>query len=121
MTELQQHIWCLSRPVCAEITNAMQQLTNVALETSEQHKDLSVARKVRDASDVDKLITFLNERNPFKEASSLYNVVTGVEASKDVDKAMDIGSKVVTEMIRQTVSDYTFRKKDQVVTMDSRS
>jgi len=59
MTELQRHIWYLSRPVCAEIMNAMQQQTNVALETSEQHKDLSVARKVRDASDVDKLITFL--------------------------------------------------------------
>ena len=31
-------VWLMSHPVCAEVNNAMQQLTGVQYNTSEQHK-----------------------------------------------------------------------------------
>ena len=51
MTETQRLVWCLSRPACAKVNTAMQQLTSVTFETSEQHKYLSQARKTMDAAD----------------------------------------------------------------------
>ena len=101
----------------------MQQLTNVLYETSDPHKDLSVSRKERDTTDMNKLLTYLNGKSPFKEASSLYNVVTGVEASQDVnvDRAEEIGSKIVKDMVGQPVLNHFFKKNTQAVAMDSRA
>ena len=56
MTETQRLVWCLSRPICAEVNDAMQQLTSVKYATSEQHKDLSKARQARDKADTNKLV-----------------------------------------------------------------
>ena len=41
MTETQRRVWCLSRPACAEVNSAMQQLTSVTYETSEQHRRIT--------------------------------------------------------------------------------
>ena len=41
MTETKRLVWCLSRPICAEVNDNMQELTSVKYATSEQHKDLS--------------------------------------------------------------------------------
>ena len=67
MTETQRLVWCLSRPACAEVNSAMQQLTSVTYETSEQHKDLSQARQTRDTADSEKLMSFIEWRSPFDE------------------------------------------------------
>ena len=77
----------------------------------------------RDTTDMNKLLTYLNGKSPFKEASSLYNVVTGVEASQDVnvDRAEEIGSKIVKDMVGQPVLNHSFKKNTQAVTMDSRA
>ena len=45
MTETQRFVWLMVHPVCAEVNNAMQQLTGVQYNTREQHKDLTTARK----------------------------------------------------------------------------
>ena len=67
MTETQRLLWCLSRPACAEVNSAMQQLTSVTYETSEQHKDLSQARQTRDTADSEKLMSFIEWKSPFDE------------------------------------------------------
>ena len=78
MTKTQRLVWCLSRPICAEVNDAMQQLTSVKYATSEQHKDLSKARQARDIADINKLVSLLAERNPFEDSLSLPNILTGV-------------------------------------------
>ena len=60
ITENQRLVWVMSRPACASTNEAMQKLSGVTYETSEQHKDMSVARQSRDVSDTLKLITFLS-------------------------------------------------------------
>ena len=51
MTDVQRLVWLMAHPVCAEVNNAMQQLTGVQYNTGEQHKDLTTARQGKDMAD----------------------------------------------------------------------
>ena len=64
-------VWVMSHPVCAEVNNAMQQLTGVQYNTSGQHKDLTTARQGKDMADSCELLKFLEFRNPFSDNCSL--------------------------------------------------
>ena len=57
MTEQQRLIWLLSMPACAEVNNAMQQLTCVNYNTGEQNKDRTNARQARDMKDTHAVIS----------------------------------------------------------------
>ena len=81
-------------PACADINQAMQDLSGVGYFSSEQHKDETQARKKKDTDDIKTLLTFLKSRNPFIEGDrSLRNIETGVVADKnvDVDDAKKVG------------------------------
>ena len=39
--ELERTVWLLSTPACAEVNQAMQEVTNVTYEASKQHKETS--------------------------------------------------------------------------------
>lgn len=56
MTELQRVTWLLSMPACAEVNNAMQDVTGTAFTTSEQHKESMHARIERDQKDIEELL-----------------------------------------------------------------
>ena len=51
MTEQQHVTWLLAMPACAEVNNAMQELTGVNYNTGEQNKDMTDARQARDLKD----------------------------------------------------------------------
>ena len=51
-------VWLTAHPVCAEVNNAMQQLTGVRYNTSEQHKDLTTARQGKYMADSCELSEF---------------------------------------------------------------
>lgn len=123
MTETQRTVWTLASPVCAEVNQAMQKLTSVAYRTSEQHKDLSLARKKRDADDVQKLVTFIEDKSPFRSDQDMINIVNGTVATDNVnvEKSEQIGGKILEEMVGKQVLKYTFRKQAHAVTMDSKS
>ena len=123
MTKTQRLIQALAKPVCAEVNQAMQNLTSVAYITSEQHKDLSVACQKRDAHDVNKLDIFIQDKDIFGNHHNLQNLVNGVVATENVnaEKAEDVGCKILEGMQGKQVMNYTFRKKDQAVTMDFKS
>lgn len=59
MSELQYLTWLLSVPGRAAFSSALQELTGVTFETSEQHKDAGETRMKRDVKDVEKVIRFL--------------------------------------------------------------
>ena len=64
MTEHQRLIWVLSMPDCAEVNKAMQELTRVNYDTSEQNRDMTKARKDRDWKDVHTILSYLRENSP---------------------------------------------------------
>lgn len=123
MTETQRLIWVLSTPACAEINNAMQELTSVTYATSEQHKDSTKSRMTKDKTDTEDLLQYLAPRNPFSAEPSLRNIATGVTAHPTVNayQGKAVGQNIMSSMEGQQVGDYTFRRKNQAVTMDAKS
>ena len=110
MTERQRLVWLMSILSCAEVNNAMQHLTGVMYQTSEQHKETTKARQKRDYKDTDELIAFLSQRDPFNPDPSLRSITSGVVAEVDVnadvaevdvnaDKAKEIGWKILSSMV----------------------
>ncbi|KAL5016490.1 hypothetical protein ScPMuIL_006079, partial [Solemya velum] len=123
MTETQHLVWVMSSPVCAEVNNALQELTGVQYTTSEQHKDLTHARQNKDLVDTRKIVAFLNERNPFQSSeNSLHSIATGIVAKTNVniDPAKAVGDKILSKMAGELVLTYTFKKKEQAATMDTK-
>ena len=97
MTENQRLVWDLSMPVCASINETMQKFSGVSYETSDQHKDVSAARQARDVSNTVDLIDSLDERDPFVQNDSLFNIANGMtsQESVTVENAREIGVKIV--------------------------
>jgi hypothetical protein len=125
LTETQRLIWVLSTPSCAEINSAMQNFTEVTFTTSEQHKETTSSRMTKDLGDVEDLLQYLAQRNPFSTdgPKSLRNIATGVTAHAAVncDTAKHVGEQIVQSMTGKKVVDYTFRKKSQSITMNTKS
>ena len=124
MGEVQRLIWLLSSPICAEINNSMQHLTSVNFEMDEIHKELRPARQERDTSDTHKIIQCLASKNPFDtQDHSLHSIDTGITASDNVnaDSALQIGKKIIENMVDKKVTEHSFKRKDQVITLESKS
>ena len=68
------------------------------------------------------LLLTMSERNPFAESTSLRNIMTGVNATGDVDvcHAKVIGQKIIDSMTGIPVAQYTFKRSDQVTTLQSK-
>ena len=113
MTQTQRLVWLMAHTVCAEVNNAMQQLTGVQYNTSEQHKDLTTARQGIYIADSCELLECLESRNPFSDNCSLRSIATGTNAgiSVNVDTAKDVGEKILTSMSQQKVLQHSFKKK----------
>ena len=124
MSEAQRALWVLSAPHCAEVNNALQQFTSVQYTTSDQHKEATSARMAKDAQDTSDLMQFLDSRNPFNISSqSLRSITSGITApdSVNADTAEAVGKKITESMKGKLVTEYVFRKKEQAVTMDTKS
>ncbi|XP_030846422.1 uncharacterized protein LOC115926106 [Strongylocentrotus purpuratus] len=128
MTEQQHLIWLLSVPACAEVNNAMQQLTGVNYNSGEQNQDMTNARQARDMKDTHAVISCLKERSPFSSDPSLLSILTGVHATSkvNVDSSKTVGTAILTKMDGQIAADYTFKKmwrkrEDRAITLALKS
>ena len=91
MGEAQRAEWLLSMPACADINNAMVDLSGVGFHTSDQHKEVSHAR------------------NPFLDDPSLRNIDTGTTADRRVnaDRTKEIGTNIIQSMSGQNILNFT--------------
>ena len=123
MTEQQRLIWSLSMPACGEMNKTMQELTGVSYNSGEQNKDLTQVRRARDWKDTKTLLSYLHDRNPFTSDPSLRSICTGVHAHStvNVDKAKDVGDAILVNMEGMTAAEYTFKRNDQAITLDTKS
>ncbi|KAJ8417704.1 hypothetical protein AAFF_G00225470 [Aldrovandia affinis] len=101
----------------------MQELTGVNHNTGDQNKDMTDARQARDMKDTLTVLNYLQERHPFCSDPSLRSISTGVHAhpSVNVDKAKAVGNTILVSMDGQTTAEYTFKKRDQAITMSTKS
>ena len=123
LSESQRAQWLLSMPACADINRAMQTVTNIDYQTSDQHVESRPARKERDQKDKLIFYYFLQERNPFAEDATLRNIETGMSADirVNVNSAEEVGNKVLDSIIGKNVLEYSFKKCNQAVTLGSKS
>ncbi|KAG0706705.1 hypothetical protein GWK47_024292 [Chionoecetes opilio] len=122
MDEIQRLVWTLSLPSCAEIKFTMQELAGIRYGTSDQHQEATSARKERDVRDTWKLVAFLQTYDPFTEDPSIHSISSGVTGDKkvNVDKANSIGETIIASMVGKNVHEYTFKRKDQAITLGSK-
>ena len=106
---------------CAEIHNAMSELTGNANKTSEQHCELSVARITRDVKDLQIIHSWFTENYPFQEKVELMCISTGLIAPKDSDiisdRANEIGAKIQQFLDDQTYTSAKALWKKKIVTL----
>ena len=123
MSEIQRLVWLLSRPACSEVNLAMQDLLDILYQTSEKHKEISESRQEKDQADSTVLMSFLSERNPFKDDHKLHNRVTGVVAERAVSApdAKDVGNNIILSLHGKNIMQHSFRRKEHVVTMASQN
>lgn len=122
MTEFQRSKWVLSMPACAQVNNAMQEVTGTRRLSSDQHIEMGSARTARDTKDMMAITSYLLDRNPFADDQALRNIATGVvgEAAVNVTKAREVGCGIMQAMEGKTVSDLVLKKKDQVITLGTK-
>ncbi|GFO09070.1 endoglucanase [Plakobranchus ocellatus] len=65
MGDSQRSQWLLSRPACADMYSAMQEVTSSENTTSGQHAESSQFRMRSDDEDMRSLLNFLLSRDPF--------------------------------------------------------
>lgn len=115
MSESQRAAWLLSMPTCADINTSIQNITGLSF-SSEQHKDISIARKRQDGHDMMVILALLEERDPFIAGPVLKNTATGMVANTKVDahKANLVGNKILKKMEGHKATEYTFRSEQAV-------
>jgi hypothetical protein len=123
MTETQRNQWTLSMPVCAEVHNTIQEISNTKIRTGEQNKDFGPSRIERDWKDTNLVRDYFKERNPFEYGPELCNIANGVHAhaSVNVDDAEVIGKNILSGMVGKNVTEISFKRKDQAVTLASKT
>ncbi len=114
-------VWLLSTPACGEVYKAMQDITDLSnRHADELHQDRSKSRIERDSKDLQSILDYFTERMPFRTDSiELRSLSSGIVAEKcvNVDSAELIGTKILSSMDGLFVSQFKFKKKDQVVTL----
>ena len=121
-TELVRLTWIQSMHRCAEVRNAMTQLTHLLNTPHDQHRELATPRASRDQSDVMKLVSWFSERDPFTAADCrLYSLSSGVSASEgddiNCDLAEEVGAKIQQKMDGVRFQAVVLRRKDYVRTL----
>ena len=113
--------WTHTMHRCAEIHNAMLELTWNAYKTSEQHCKLRNARITRDVKNLQIIHSWFTENCSFLEKAELLRVSTGLTASQDsdinCDRANEIGVKIQQPIGNQI---YTFAEvplKEKIATL----
>ena len=89
----------------------------------EQHKSIGKTRLKRDIEDTENIISRLTEISPYNENEFFINITNGSVADKsaNVDDFYSLGSTVVSKMYGQNIFEYTFKRKDKVKTMSSKT
>jgi hypothetical protein len=97
----------------------MQTFIGINYYSSDQHKEDGKSRQKHDTKDTMIFASFLEERNPFINEENFRNIETGVSATMDVnvDNAKQVGDRILSSMESKSVSEYSFKRTYQAVTL----
>ena len=121
VTESVRLIWLKTMHRCAEIHNSMSSLTKLLHVSSEQDVELGASRKRRDNIDLQKIISWFNDHNPFSvNEPCLKRLSTGLIANEEIncDDAEKVGENVQKSLDNLTIEEAKISKKDHIKTLD---
>ena len=120
--EQQRTVWPLYTPACSQVNHAMQQVSGVCSDGSEQHKEVSNSHTNKDYEDAVMVIQYILPRNPFCPMKELIKIHTGEVADRNVnaDEGYKIGLKIIESMTGADIDKFIFKKKDRAVSMKSK-
>ena len=127
MTESVRNMWTLSLNSCAAVHESMMELTGLIVKSSEQHIDVTEARRRRDVEDYDKFRGWLERRNPFLYTdSNLHYLSTGLTSisGKDTvncDESEKLGTAIHKKLNGNTLATASIKRKDQFRSRESLS
>ena len=123
MREQQRAERLLSTPGCSQVNHAMQQVSGVCYDGSEQHKEVSNSRTNKDYEDTVMVMQYILPRSPFCPMKELINIHTGEVADRNVnaDEGYVIGLKIIESMTGVDIDKFIIKKKDRAVVMKSES
>ncbi|KAE8745769.1 hypothetical protein FOCC_FOCC007485 [Frankliniella occidentalis] len=112
--------WVLSAPAVLEVSAAVEELTGVYRESSEQHVELRDSRVDRDTRHLQKFTDWLREHSPFavqEHPLKVMCVSTGKLGADEVNcyKAKEVGLGLMRQMYGQNFGHATAKKKGIVV------
>ena len=110
-------------PVCAEVNQSMQKIAKTIKISGEQNQEIGPSRSSRDWKDTKLVFEFLKEHNPFDYDSSLCDIANGVHGNSlvNVQEAKAIGECILEKMVDVKLSEFSFKRKDQAVTLGSKN
>ncbi|KYN50525.1 hypothetical protein ALC57_00165 [Trachymyrmex cornetzi] len=113
--------WILSSIILTEISNEMENFCNVCYSTSEQHVDAGVSRIKRDASDLDKLVSFFSTYDPFPASNTISSIYSGVVGNESINchQAAEVGTQLLHNTIGKSFASLKSVKKNRVQTLRS--
>ena len=109
--------------ICARLHQAMQELTSTTRRSGEQNEEMGPSRVSCDWRDTQIVATFFEGRDPFAYGPILCNIANGVnaQASVNVENAEAVGYAIIEKMVGADVSDFSFKRKDQTITLASKA
>ena len=122
VTESVRLIWLKTMHRCAEIHNSISSLTKLLHVSSEQHVELGASRKRRDTFDLQKIISWFNDHNPFLvNEPCLKSLSTGLTANEEIncDDAERVGENIQKLLDNLTIEEAKISKKDHIKTLDT--
>ena len=91
--------------------------TETETETNHQNKDFGPSHVAHDWKETNLVQEYLEERNPFDYGQELCNVS---DISVNVDSSEAVGENIISKMVGATAAGFSFKRKDQAVTMASK-
>ena len=97
---------------------SMQEVSGAKTETGHKNKDFGPSHAAHDWKDKNLVQEYLEVKNPFDYGQELCNVS---DISVNVDSSEAIGENIISKIVGATAAGFSFKRKDQVVTMASKS
>ena len=117
ITESTRQLWPGSMHRCADIHNAMGELTGAYCNTSEQNVDLSCSRIMRDNNDLQTLTDCFDVHDPvYKDEPCLKSLSTELIGAGAInfDKAKEISQKIEETLDGVKMEEASIKHKDKV-------
>ena len=125
MTDNVLNVWTKSMHRCAEVSEAVDEITFVGkykTKSAEVHKEMSKGRIRRDNEDFQKILTWFQSHNPYKTSDKLVCLNTGLTDERSVvtcDQADAIGAMIHKELDGKPFTDCSFKRKNQIKNLRS--